>query len=84
MIKKEEAIKKIPKDTIYCYTLNEKGRMNVCPYWEMLNEVDENGEYICYCKYLKSKSYVQDSGNLIWDMCKECGINDEWEEEENK
>ncbi len=79
MIDKEEAAKVIPKETCYCYTINTAGKMEVCPYWEMLNEVDENNEYICYCKYLKSKSYVQDPSNLVWDMCKECGINDEWE-----
>lgn len=73
----------IPKNTCYCYEIDKETKeMKVCPYWEMLKEVDEYGENICYCKYLKSKSYVQDSGNLIWDMCKECGISEDFIEEE--
>lgn len=116
MIKKEEAIKKIPKDTIYCYSFNKKGRMEVCPYWKwrklywwdmiwilwrerdilkalkplyntetywqlfkkLYKEEKEQGVFIC--KYLHYKDTYQGE-SLLWDMCKECGINDEWKEE---
>lgn len=72
----------IPKNTVYCYEFDKNTKkMKVCPYWEMLDEVDEYNENICYCKYLKCKSYVQDAGNLIWDMCKECGISEVGEDE---
>lgn len=76
----------IPKKTPYCYTptkrLENGYKIRKCPYWKQLKEKDEYGEPICYCRYLKSRSEYEDPGNLIWDMVKECGINDEWEEEE--
>lgn len=43
----------------------------------MLDEKDECGCNICYCKLLKQKSEYQDPFSLIWDQCKECGINEE-------
>ena len=76
----------IPKNTPYCYKLR-KGKRNKgswldgykvkpCPYWKQLKEKDEYGNNICYCKLLKQKSEYQDPFNLIWDMVKECGVND--------
>lgn len=89
MVKLGDIIAKIriPKDTCYCYKYlryieaSEKipyGGMNikVCPYWKILKEKDKYGNNICYCKYLKLKSEEYDPLNLIWDMVKECGVND--------
>lgn len=75
---------RIPKKTIYCYILSEGGKMDVCPYWKQLNKKDKYGNNVCYCSYLKQESYEYDPFNLIWDMCKECGVNDEFEYEENE
>ena len=91
MIKDKIAKLIIPKHTCYCYTLR-KGKNNTkswlngykvksCPYWKQLNKKDEYGNKICYCKYLKQESEYQDPFNLIWDMVKECGLNDEWDDE---
>lgn len=76
---------RIPKDTCYCYSL-KKGKKNrkswlvgykvkVCPYWKALKEKDEYGNNKYYCKYLKLKDTYQ-GDTLLWDMCKECGVND--------
>lgn len=81
----------IPKHTCYCYTL-KKGKRNKkswingykikpCPYFKVLKEKDRNGHEICYCRLLKLRSEYQECNNLLWDMVKECGINDDWEEE---
>ena len=84
-----EMIKKllIPKHTIYCYTL-KKGKRNKkswingykikpCPYFKVLKEKDKYGNAVSYCKLLKMRSEYQDCNNLLWDMVKECGINDD-------
>lgn len=72
----------IPRKTPYCHGrlkpskdgLGCEGK--VCRYWKMLDEKDDYGDNICYCKLLKKKSEQYDPFNLIWDQCKECGIND--------
>lgn len=50
-----------------------------CPFWGRIpdREPMEDG----YCHYLKKgdlEFYEEDNWlSLLWDMCKECGINDE-------
>ena len=60
---------KIPKG-LYCYDEN-----GVCPYWKKI------GQYNGYCKYLKMSDkeieYIECATSLLWDQCKECGINTE-------
>ena len=59
--------KKIPKG-IYCYDKN-----GLCPHWS-LNESREkqnNG----YCAFLKKGDWDMKGFSLLWDQCKECGIN---------
>ena len=75
---------RIPKDTCYCYKPKrfvpshhpEYYLIKPCPYWKKLKGKDSYGNAICYCKYLKQKSEQYDPCNLIWDMLKECGVND--------
>lgn len=43
----------------------------LCPYWK------HAGNNNVYCHYLNCLSEYQDVTNLIWDQCKECGINDD-------
>lgn len=86
MSKIKDAIAKIriPKDTCYCYTPKkyvprhnpEYYLIKLCPYWKRLKKKDKYGNAICYCKYLKQKSEEYDPSNLIWDMVKECGVNE--------
>lgn len=66
------ARKRIPKDTPYCHDYNMKD----CPYWKSLRLKDCNGRRLCYCKYLKVAEVYQGE-SLLWDQCKECGINEE-------
>ena len=70
---KKEMEKHIPPGP-YCYRY-ARGR-GKCPWWS-LNEdkpYQENG----YCAYLEAGDW--EHGGLLWDQVKECGIN---EDEEN-
>lgn len=66
-------INKIPKG-IYCY--DNKG---ICPYWSRKNDKpeQENG----FCSFLNKGDWELTVG-LLWDQCKECGINNEGEADE--
>jgi hypothetical protein len=62
--------KYVPKNQFYCYS--NGGR---CPFWssESNFEHQTNG----YCYLLKMGDWDHDEGwSLIWDMVKECSIND--------
>lgn len=72
----------------YCYSSNK-----LCPYWSIKNNLPEqmNG----YCSYLEKSDrdlhneYIENIDNknipfslsLLWDQCKECGINEEFDED---
>jgi hypothetical protein len=67
----------IPKG-VYCYDKN-----GVCPYWD--KNLDKPEQHNGYCHYLKSGDWMdEDIGGwgLLWDQCKECGINKDDEEAE--
>jgi hypothetical protein len=51
-----------------------------CPYWASWpnKPEQENG----YCHYLEEGDWEVDGISHLWDQIKECGINDEWDEEE--
>ena len=69
-------------------------RINICPYWERydasvhgllpadLAEFQSNYSG-AYCKFLKAGDWEPDGTMLLWDQVKECGINDDWEDEES-
>jgi Fe-S-cluster containining protein len=66
----------IPKDTMYCYD-TEPGHsfktFRRCPFhrrFDFLPE-QENG----YCYFLNKSDVDLDGWGLLWDECKECGIN---------
>lgn len=69
---------------IYCYELisvsKERVKTNVCPYWHRDPTKPEqmNG----YCSYMDISDWEGDGFGLLWDMVKECGINEEWDDEE--
>lgn len=67
------AKKRIPKNTCYCHD----NKMKSCPYWKKLKYRDCCGKRLYYCKYLKMADTYQ-GNTLLWDQCKECGINDEY------
>ena len=56
----------------YCYDGN-----GICPWWTRNNTKPEqdNG----YCGYLQLGDWESKGLSLLWDQCKECGINDDVE-----
>lgn len=62
---------KIPEG-LYCYTYKDDNQCN-CPYWlkNKTKPVKQDG----YCSLLEYGDWFDDSLTLLWDQCKECGIN---------
>jgi len=64
---------------IYCYrticedSTNNLIHIELCPFWDKDDAKPEgcNG----YCHYLKQGDW-ETPGGLLWDQCKECGLND--------
>lgn len=77
-----KAIDLIPKG-IYCHGEIEvidgmAIRTEVCPFWRKLDTrpVQENG----FCILMQRGDWTEEGFGLLWDQCKECGINDDDEE----
>ena len=45
----------------------------VCPYWD--SDRSKGEQSFGYCHYLKCGDWEENGTLLLWDMCKECGIN---------
>ena len=87
----EEALKNPEKwipDGCYCYVCNYEsegsmlwcdGTGYLCPFFDyILDREDMENGYWHYLKkgdleFYKEQEYL----SLLWDMCKECGVNDE-------
>lgn len=75
--------RKIPHG-MYCYEIkyyddkNHILRTKVCPYWSIdtTKPEQDNG----YCSYLQMGDWDMSLG-MLWDQVKECGINEDWEDE---
>jgi len=65
----EEQCKTLIPSGNYCYEKTHK-----CPFWDVIEEFphQDNG----YCHYLKSGDWQGEGIGLLWDMCKECGVNE--------
>jgi hypothetical protein len=79
---------------IYCYQRlipyrTESGEIRLrteglCPYWSL------RGEYDGHCAFLNVGDNDENGTLLLWDQVKECGVNDEffdeddWEEVDGK
>lgn len=61
----QNPVKYIPEG-IYCHYGDY-----LCPFW------DSHSSYDGYCHYLKQADHDYDYMSLLWDMCKECGVNDD-------
>jgi hypothetical protein len=50
-------------------------KKNVCPWWSIHRDQpeQENG----HCEYLGYGDWEVDGLSLLWDSCKECGVNNE-------
>jgi len=69
----------------YCYNnLRDSGRktgnnipifdVDVCPYWDI--DEDQPEQMNGYCWFMEYGDWEDGGGGLLWDSCKECGIND--------
>ena len=65
----------IPKGP-YCYDGS-----GLCPHWERRADKpeQENG----FCRHLNHGDWESEGLSLLWDQVKECGINNEWDEEDD-
>jgi hypothetical protein len=72
-------LQKFIPEGIYCYELKNEKRV-LCPFWSFKKNKhhQENG----FCSYLNKGDWQKNGTFLLWDACKECGINDDWEEED--
>ena len=71
----QKNLEKVIPRGLYCY--NEDG---ACPFWDTFPSMPEqqNG----YCHLLKTGDWEEETAvSLLWDQCKECGINPEEEED---
>lgn len=76
---KDESL--IPKGC-YCYTRPDSSnidKIELCPYWD--KDQDRESQGSGYCHFLKQGDWDFEWLGLLWDQCKECGINDDIEEE---
>lgn len=73
---------------MYCYS-RERGsdpapgfahRVTPCPYWG--RDADKRSQEEGYCAHLKAGDWEEDGTFLLWDMVKECGVNDDLDEGE--
>lgn len=72
----------------YCYTLTSGLKVRAdgtpylesatCPYWALdpTKPPQQNG----YCAFTRHGDWDAQGVGLLWDQCKECGINDDIDE----
>lgn len=72
LLEMQQAMAEIPHGT-YCYESDGKGGIHTCRFWTRNKDYppQENG----YCAYLELGDWDMEGG-LLWDQCKECGINE--------
>lgn len=63
---------------IYCYGRDGSGKRVVCPHWEQL-ETRAGITSKARCNFLNVISEYPEYDNLIWDQVKECGVNEDRE-----
>ena len=70
----------------YCYTIKQitygknglpTMHQNVCPFWDY--DETKPSQMYGYCHYLHCGDWEDPGLGLLWDKCKECGINDEYD-----
>lgn len=68
-----EAKSLIPEGS-YCYS-RKNGNCVPCPFWDTMPNLPEQSSGFCH--YLKEGDFTKDGTFLLWDQCKECGVNDD-------
>jgi len=72
MISEKTVRRLVPKG---CYCYDENG---VCTFWWCMSEFGEQAQG--YCSLLERGDFMQSENggtSLLWDQCKECGLNDD-------
>lgn len=79
----EEQVKGLIPHSDYCYKWletpspenNYRGKVKTCPFYDKMQNLpaQSNG----YCHYLQAGDFTENGTHLLFDMCKECGINAE-------
>ncbi len=77
-----------------CEENNWVYKIKCCPFWEHY-DAEKHGplpeDWIvqgdsespgAYCRYLKLGDWMEEGTFLLWDQVKECGINDDWDDED--
>ena len=77
----EEHVHALIPDGDFCYKWvetpnpqnNFRGKIKTCPFYDKMQSLpsQSNG----YCHYLKAGDFTENGTMLLFDMCKECGIN---------
>jgi hypothetical protein len=77
----DEQVKSLIPRSDYCYKWletpspenNYRGKVKTCPFYDKMTNLpaQSNG----YCHYLQAGDFTEDGTHLLFDMCKECGIN---------
>jgi len=58
----------------YCADGTPYFETEICPYWASNPDKDEQESG--YCAFLKAGDWEAEGIGLLWDQCKECGINE--------
>ena len=64
-----QALKVIPKG---CYCYDENG---MCPFWDTMPSMPKQSSG--YCHWLDTGDWQDGGTMLLWDQCKECGLNND-------
>lgn len=72
---------------VYCYHFVGTRRAHnlktlVCPYWE--SKKDKPEQESGYCNFLELGDFQKNGTLLLWDLCKECGKKEYYDEENLK
>lgn len=68
----EEVVKLLIPKGSYCYTRTEKGCV-ACPFWDKMANLPNQDSGFCH--YMQEGDFTKDGTFLLWDQCKECGVN---------
>lgn len=71
---------------MYCYVpvsvTNGVIKIKKCPYWDLKHNNKLKGK-VGKCGFLQlTDDEIGNQAGLLFDYCKECGINEKWEDEE--
>lgn len=66
--------KSLIPEGVYCYTRISGSKIKLCTYWAYI--INAPGQMNGYCHYLESGDWEDFGFSLLWDQCKECGVNE--------